>query len=160
MTTSNHNHQKCIRTALCQAEALCKARAQRLTPIREQVLRSVWSSHKAIGAYSIIDALAKQSSKPPAPPTVYRALDFLLDNGLIHRVNSLNAFIGCNAPGHQHNSQLLICRRCSNTTELVSEALNSQANKAAKQENFVLEQTCVELTGLCETCSREIAHDE
>lgn len=155
MHSSTHNHQDCIDTALQQARLLCRNRQQRLTPIREQVLRCVWSSHRAIGAYSIIHELAKQSSKAPAPPTVYRALDFLLDSGLIHRVNSLNAFIGCSSPGHPQNSPLLICRLCQNTLELVSTSLDSALAQAAAAQSFTLEQASIEVSGVCQHCQSQ-----
>ena len=79
---------------IAHAEAQCAARAQRLTPIRRQVLETLLASHNPLGAYEIIDRLADKAARP-APITVYRALDFLRDNGLVHRIESRNAFVAC-----------------------------------------------------------------
>ncbi len=152
MHNSRHKQQDCIETALLQAKNLCQAHQQRLTPMREQVLRCISLSQQAIGAYSIIDVLGKQSLKSPSPPTIYRALDFLLDMGLIHRIHSLNAFIACKAPGHPHSGQPLTCRHCQNTVELLSQRLNQEITQLAAQYHFHLEPACVELSGLCQAC--------
>ena len=95
----DHNHDDCIDAALTAAENHCQALGVNLTAQRRQVLGLVWRSHRPIGAYEIINALAMIDGKRVAPPTVYRALDFLTKQGLIHRVESLNAFIGCPDPG-------------------------------------------------------------
>ena len=93
---SPHDHQSCIQQALDTAANLCEQRGLNLTPIRRRVLEIVWRSHEPIGAYQILAELAKERDKA-APPTVYRALDFLIDAGLVHRIESLNAFGGCGA---------------------------------------------------------------
>ena len=94
-----HDHRVCVKDALEQATAICAKRGARLTPIRRRVLELIWASHKPSGAYDILEALSQESrGKRIAPPTVYRALDFLLEQGLIHRLESLNAFIGCPHP--------------------------------------------------------------
>ena len=80
-----HNHDHCIVDALQRAEALCEQRNVRLTPIRRRVLELVWHSHAPIGAYAILDQL-KTTDRSAAPPTVHRALDFLLEHGLVHRL--------------------------------------------------------------------------
>ena len=90
-----HDHGRCLSAALIQAQTLCKAHGARLTTTREAVLRLVWQSHKPVGAYHIIEQLSAEQGKQIMPPTVYRALDFLLTQGLIHRIASLNAFVGC-----------------------------------------------------------------
>jgi Fur family transcriptional regulator, zinc uptake regulator len=147
-----HNHQQCIDDALNQARTVCATRQQKLTPIREQVLACVWRSHKPVGAYTILEELAKQSSRRPAPPTVYRALDFLLENDLIHRIASLNAFIGCCDPGNGHRGQFLICRQCQETIELTSAKINQAISDAARKAEFTLESQFVEVSGLCARC--------
>ena len=107
----DHDHDRCTSSAIAHAETLCAARAQRLTPIRRQVLEALLASHKPLGAYEIIDHLAGDTR--PAPITVYRALDFLRDNGLVHRIESRNAFVAC---VHNHAGDdlvvFLICERC------------------------------------------------
>ena len=108
-----HDHQGCINTALQQAAKLCAEQGVRLTPIRKRVLELVWQSHKPMGAYDLLPALAADGFNS-APPTVYRALDFLLDLGLVHRLASLNAFIGCTHTGHEHDSCFLLCQTFGN----------------------------------------------
>src|SRR5215472_4772220 len=90
----DHDHARCSADAMAHAEALCTERGERLTPMRRRVLETLAASHRPLGAYEIIDRLA-DSAPRPAPITVYRALDFLLANGLVHRIESRNAFIAC-----------------------------------------------------------------
>ena len=90
----DHDHERCTADALAHAEAMCAERAQRLTPIRRQVLEVLLESHKPLGAYEIIDRAGRRGPRP-APITIYRALDFLRDNGLVHRIESRNAFVAC-----------------------------------------------------------------
>ncbi len=103
---------------MSEADALCARQGLRLTALRRRVLELVWQSHKPLGAYDILAVLSEQDGRRAAPPTVYRALDFLLENGLVHRISSLNAFIGCNHPEHAHQGQFLICRECHAAIEL------------------------------------------
>src|ERR1700726_2443082 len=86
----NHDHDRCASAAIAHAEAHCAERAQRLTPIRRQVLEALLTSHTPLGAYDIIERLAEENARP-APITIYRALDFLRSNGLVHRIESRNA---------------------------------------------------------------------
>ena len=89
----DHDHGRCASAAIAHAEVLCAARAQRLTPMRRHVLEALLDSHRPLGAYEIIERLGRHGR--PAPITVYRALDFLRDNGLVHRIESRNAFVAC-----------------------------------------------------------------
>ena len=111
----DHDHGRCSADALAHAEALCAARGQRLTPIRRQVLEMLAASHRTLGAYEIMDRLAGEGPRP-APITVYRALDFLLENGLVHRIESRNAFLACIAEHEEAETGattvFLICERC------------------------------------------------
>ena len=102
-----HDHEHCIDHALEQAAAICQKNGQRLTTLRQTVLKLVWSSHRPVGAYDILAMLSKGQERPVAPPTVYRALDFLLEQELIHRIASLNAYIGCNSPDSPHDGTFL-----------------------------------------------------
>src|SRR3954471_22140635 len=108
----DHDHDRCAADALRHAEALCAGRAQKFTPIRRQVLQALLSSHRPLGAYEVIDEMAKSMPRP-APITVYRALDFLMQNGLVHRIESRNAFLAC---AHDHDAAamvaFLICDAC------------------------------------------------
>ena len=118
----------------------------------EQVLSLVWQSHKPLGAYSLMEMLALESTRRVAPPTVYRALEFLLEEGLIHRINCLNAFVGCPSPNHKHQSHFLICRKCGNALELGQSDITQAINSAATTANFIVEIQSVEVTGVCVEC--------
>lgn len=153
--TAPHNHQVCVDQALTLARDICRQRDSRLTTIREDVLTIVWSSHKPIGAYSILEHLAEKNQKPPAPPTVYRALDFLLENKLVHRIASLNAFVGCNDPAHNHEGHFLICQDCNVAIEMASPAISHAIGDAADHQGFSISSQCVEVTGYCQRCRRD-----
>lgn len=147
----HHDHAHCVAAALAKAESVCNAQGVRLTELRKRVLELVWTSHKPLGAYHILDSLTQEGHKP-APPTVYRALDFLLENGLVHKIHSLNAFIGCADSGHPHQGGFLICRRCGNAEEMLFAEIASALKKAAKQQHFKIESSCVEVLGVCQLC--------
>ena len=149
---SHHNHGHCISDAMGAARQLCEARGVRLTSLREQVLELVWQSHQPLGAYTLMDMLAKASTRQIAPPTVYRALDFLLEEGLIHRINSLNAFIGCPSPSQKHQSHFLICQNCKVAVELDSPQLDQNLSNIAAESGFTVFSHNVEINGLCPAC--------
>jgi len=90
-----HDHSRCVSHALAEAETICARQGLRLTALRKRVLELVWASHKPLGAYDILGVLSDEDGRRAAPPTVYRALDFLLENGLVHRIASLNAITDC-----------------------------------------------------------------
>ncbi len=146
-----HNHSHCIDNALHEARQLCQKKAVKLTPLREQVLTFVWQNHKPLGAYALLEMLAEANNngkRRVAPPTVYRALYFLQECGLVHRIASLNAYMGCCRPSQSHQSHFFICRQCSATAELTSTAISQTINQAAKQTGFSAETECVEVVGL------------
>lgn len=151
---ADHNHQHCIDQALTLARQICRERRQRLTPIRELVLKLIWQSHQPLGAYELLPALAEAGFNS-APPTVYRALEFLQQQGLVHRIASLNAFVGCPHPEHPHQGSFLICRRCRSTSELDSASIHAALEKSAAELGFQVEQETVEVTGLCPNCQRQ-----
>jgi Fur family zinc uptake transcriptional regulator len=148
-------------TVLERAEALCQTRGVQLTPLRRDVLRLVLESEAPIGAYALLDQL-KASRAKAAPPTVYRALDFLLEQGLIHRLERLNAFMGCNEAleghgvhhdhGHDHPHQFLICRGCGMTREISDHAVAEAIIAAAAKAGFSAARTTVEIEGYCAKC--------
>lgn len=147
-----HDHAACVHEALAAAEQLCARSGVRFTPLRKRVLELVWDSHRPLGAYDVLDVLAKQDGRRAAPPTVYRALDFLLEQGLVHRIASLNAFIGCAQPQQTHQGQFLICRQCQIAIELDNSAIQSAIAASAKGFGFQVEDETVEVTGLCAQC--------
>lgn len=149
-----HDHSRCITQALKEAAELCRGRQQRLTPVRELVLKLIWQSHKPLGAYEILPALAKAGFNS-APPTVYRALDFLQEQGLVHRISSLNAFIGCSHPEHHCNNSFLICTRCHSAVELESKAVSKAIKTAANAVGFSAQSEMLEVAGICPNCQQE-----
>ena len=148
-----HDHSHCVHTALTEADALCAKSGQRLTALRRRVLELVWQSHKPLGAYDILAVLSEQDGRRAAPPTVYRALDFLLDNNLVHRIASLNAFMGCNHPEHAHQGQFLICRECHIAIELEQASISEAITLGAKNVGFRAEGQTVEVVGVCSACA-------
>lgn len=146
-----HDHTGCVQQAVEDARAICKQRGARLTPIRERVLELVWQSHQPLGAYDVLAALTRDGHKA-APPTVYRALDFLLELGLVHRIASLNAFIGCTHAGHPHTGCFLICEQCRNVLELTAPAIEETVADKTRQQGFEMHHLTVEVSGRCPAC--------
>jgi len=148
-----HNHAHCRTETLRKAEEVCAARRTRLTDIRRRVLETVWQSHVPIGAYDILSQLNIGGGRI-APMAVYRALEFLMDNGLVHRLASLNAFIGCAHMGEDHHAaQFLICRVCGTTAELESAPLTRALTQAVNEHGFSVDSQVVEISGVCPHCS-------
>jgi Fur family zinc uptake transcriptional regulator len=150
----DHDHGRCTADALQHAERVCDLRAQKFTPIRRQVLQALLSSHRPLGAYEVIDELAKSMPRP-APITVYRALDFLIENGLVHRIESRNAFLAC---AHDHDAAamvaFLICERCGSVGEIPAAPVAQGLNAAARATGFAPKMSVVEITGICAHCQR------
>lgn len=151
--TAPHDHTRCISDALGLAETVCAKRGARLTPLRRRVLELVWNSHRPVGAYAILDDL-REGDKAAAPPTVYRALDFLMEQGLIHRIESLNAFVGCDHPEDRHVSQFLICTHCSAAVEIDDRGIANAVKKSAAEAGFTVNRFTVELQGTCPACAK------
>ncbi|NBB83522.1 MAG: transcriptional repressor [Alphaproteobacteria bacterium] len=151
LAAAEHDHGACVDDALARAEALCAARGTRLTPIRRKVLELVWRGHRPRGAYDILDDLGRDGRRP-APLTVYRALDFLLEQGLVHRLESLNAFVGCPHPGAGHPSQFLVCERCGTATERADPTVAAAIAASADAVGFTVDRQVVEIRGVCPNC--------
>ena len=148
----DHDHHACLEQAIALGEETCARLGLRFTAIRREVLEIVWAHHRPARAYDIIEALSKRTGKQVAPPTVYRALDFLLEAGLIHRLASENAFLGCAAPQRPHIAQFLICRQCGSVAELSDPALAEFIAGHAAAMGFSAEGQIVEVSGTCEMC--------
>lgn len=147
----NHDHSGCINSAILQAEKVCSVRGERFTPLRRKILELIWSSHKPVKAYDLLAELAKTHDRP-APPTVYRTLDFLQEAGLVHKLESLNAYVGCGEPTRDHQGQFLICTDCGVVAELDDAALTSRIGTNAKKVGFRVTDETIEITGLCSMC--------
>jgi len=150
---ARHHHTQCVKNAIEKAERLCSERSLRLTPIRRKVLELIWQSHKPIKAY---DLLAQLSSDDhiEKPPTVYRALDFLLENHLIHKIESYNAYIGCELEHNELDSKFFICDRCDEVKEVQEPKLDKSLLDASKKQGFTPNQTTIEIHGTCARCSK------
>lgn len=146
-----HNHEHCIKTAMANAERACAKTGLRLTRIRRQVLELIWHRHAPVKAYDILEHLHKDNPRA-APPTVYRALDFLQQAGLVHRLESLNAFVGCGDPSEPHIGQFLICQDCGAVAEINDPNITSALTREAQQLGFVTDQQIVEIKGRCPAC--------
>lgn len=149
-----HDHARCEASALDSAEHLCREKGLRLTPIRRQVLAALTSAHRPFGAYEIMDRLAEAGPRP-APITVYRALDFLLEHGFVHRIQSRNAFVACH---HHHGAGesvvFLLCESCGSVGEAHSAALHQALDTASRAVGFTPKTPTLEVTGLCGHCAR------
>lgn len=150
-----HDHGSCVTRAIETAERVCRARGLRFTRLRKRVLELVWNSHRPVGAYDILEQLGGDGRKA-APPTVYRALDFLIEAGLVHRLDSLNAFIGCPDPQRSHTGQFLICRRCRSVAELDDHDIVAVVERKAAELGFRATHQMLEIQGLCRSCSGSV----
>ncbi|XGA81622.1 Fur family transcriptional regulator [Halomonas sp. CH40] len=139
-------------TALIQQAAnQCQSRGVRFTPIRRKVLELIAHSGGGLKAYDLLDQLSTEHAAA-RPPTVYRALDFLIEQGLVHRIESQNAYVACACPEHTHGFQLLICRVCGYVEELHLDDIGAQLAAKADDKGFKVERQTIELQGLCARC--------
>ena len=144
-----HDHASCIHSAIKNAEAVCAERGVQLTPVRKRAFEILLEGHAAMGAYDVLARLDADGfgSKPPV---AYRALSFLVDQGLVHRIERLNAFVACAHPGETHDPAFMICRDCGTVAE--AQAGRGPLSASAAQTGFVIEQTVIEAEGLCPSC--------
>ena len=140
-------------------ERACAERGLRLTPIRARVLQLVADAGKPIKAYDLLEQIrldrdGDAASGSAAPPTVYRALDFLLANGFIHKLESINAFVACHHPNAaQHSVPFLICDRCHSAIELEDASIVATLDAAARAHGFAPQAQTLEVHGLCARCA-------
>lgn len=150
--SSGHDHVCCREKAIRTAEELCNQRGVRFTPIRREVLELIWESHCAVKAYDLLDRI-KPKAGSAKPATVYRALDFLLEQGLIHKVESLNAFIGCSFSDRRHEQLLLTCVKCHEVEERPGERVMEAIAEELKQAAFTMQHKAIEIHGICGRCA-------
>ena len=148
---AQHNHSTCVIDGLATAEARCAAEGLRFTPVRRKVLELLLQNHRALGAYTILDRL-REDGFGSQPPVAYRALDFLVINGLAHKIERLNAFIACVHPSHSHTPAFMICRLCDAVAEAQSSPARGALGDAARATGFRIERTVVEASGVCPAC--------
>ena len=136
-----------------QVESACRRQGVQLTPLRRRVADILSSSSAPLGAYAIMDELSRREAKRVAPPTVYRTLDFFLEHGFVHKIESLNAYTPCEHLGHAHHGMLMICETCGKSEEVDDgDVMRAIAATAAGAE-FTLRRVMVEAKGLCGRCT-------
>ena len=150
----NHcnTHHHCISDALHIAEKLCEKKHVRFTDLRRRVLELVWTSHEPAKAYDIMARL-KDDTESAKPPTVYRTLDFLQENGLVHKLNSLNAYVGCSHPALKHQCYFLICKECHEIQECCNTQLSDSVMHTSRRHSFKPLSISVENEGICKDCA-------
>lgn len=152
----HHDHAHCTGDVLAQAEAQMRALGLRLTPVRRRTLEILLEQHRAMGAYDVLERLAAEGFGNQ-PPVAYRALDFLEEHGLAHRIRRLNAFTACMHPGHAHAPAFLICRACNLVAEAPAQPVRAALDGAAAELGFVIERSTIEALGLCPACRQAAA---
>ena len=146
-----HDHAHCVDDALAVAEQRCASEGLRLTPVRRKVLELLLQEHRALGAYAILDLL-REAGFGSQPPVAYRALDFLVENGFVHKIERLNAFVACTHPSHGHTPAFMICRVCDTVAEAHVTSENAALTAEASAAGFQIEKTVVEAEGVCPSC--------
>ena len=149
---NTHDHLICKNKALNNINEQCRKKKIRLTPIRQRVFEEILQNHKAIKAYDILQAMSKPGEMVK-PPTVYRAIDFLLEYGFIHKIESLNAFIACY---HEHSKecfQFFICDECGMVEEQINSKICHEIRRSSEKAGLILKQPIIELHGLCFQCN-------
>lgn len=148
-----HNHSQCAGKAMARAEALAAASGLRLTAVRRRVLEILLEEHRALGAYEVLERLARDGWSAQ-PPVAYRALDFLCENGLAHRIDKLNAYTACTEAGRRHAPVFLICASCNAIAELSGTGAARALRDEAASLGFDIEAMNIEATGLCPACKK------
>lgn len=148
---AQHDHQHCAAAALAEAARLAEERGARLTPVRRRTLEILLESHRAMGAYEVLDRLA-EAGFGRQPPVAYRALDFLVAQGFAHRIQRLNAFAACLHPGDDHSPAFFICRACDHVAEAPCGQVLAALEGVAAPMGFAVERATVEAVGLCPAC--------
>ena len=141
-----------IKSLLKKAEALCQSRSVRMTSQRKAILQLIAGQHGAISAYELLDLL-RETEPQAKPPTIYRGLEFLLEQGFIHKIESTNSFVMCpHFDKPSHTSVLFICDRCNSVTERDGEQIDSQINLLADAAQFHIRHSVIEAHGYCRPC--------
>ena len=145
------NHKININEALKKAEIICNKKGVKLTKLRKKVLTLILKNHGYVKAYDLLNDL-KKSDASAKPPTVYRSLDFLMEHGFIHKIQSLNAFVGCSHPDEHEDCYFLICKECKNIEECCSNKVKKVLTSTSGKNNFSPNQVTLEITGICQDC--------
>lgn len=146
-------HNLCITSAIAKAEEICFAKGLNFTRLRKNILKMIWESHVPLKAYDILDKLKKEDKDVDAKPiTVYRALDFLLENKIIHKIESNNTYLGCSHPASGHNCYFTICKICNEVEELCETRELKEIYSNLNSKNFISSHITLEIVGICKNC--------
>jgi Fur family transcriptional regulator, zinc uptake regulator len=135
---------------LREAELQVQRKNQKLTKVRRKVLTLLVESAAPAKAYDLLAALDGEGAAKP--PTIYRALDFLQEMGLAHKIESLNAYVACGHASHKHAAVFMICTHCHGAEELHAEATDAALKHETRAAGFVTERAVIEVRGLCRNC--------
>ena len=144
--------QRVIAAAMVTAAGLCSARSAQFTTLRRRLLEVLWAAPHPLTAYELLPRLGESLGRKLAPATVYRALDFLLKQGLVARIESRNAFVPCAHPDHPHACVFFVCDRCSCSVEIEDPALERLLIRDASTLGFEISRKVLELQGTCVQC--------
>ena len=135
------------------AEGRCAEKGARLTPARLAAYAEMLACGRPLSAYELIGLLEQRQERKIAPLTVYRHLDFLMQTGLVHRLQSTQTYLPCDHPDHAHESQFLLCSSCGHVDEVESEGLETLLSEIADERGFRPDNAVVEVKGLCGACA-------
>ncbi len=148
---TQHDHSHCISDAVTSAQDHCARNKVQLTPVRQRVLEILLQEHRAMGAYEVLDIL-RSEGLGSQPPVAYRALDFLVSHGFVHKIEQLNAFVACSHPGQSHTPAFLICTDCETVAETHAVLDRGPLNTAAQETGFEIADAVIEARGRCPNC--------
>ena len=138
---------------LSDLQRICAERGARLTAQRRETFKALRAAGKPISAYDLLPRMEKRLGKRLAPLTVYRALDFLVEHGLVHKIASNHTYALCDRPHTHHESVHLVCTECGSGEELALGKLGSALDDAAASRQFTPSRHIVELEGHCRDCA-------
>jgi len=144
-----------LNASISRVNEICRSNNLGFTDIRKQVFEIIIKNNKPIKAYEILDQIRNITNKPSHPPTVYRAIDFLIENGFVHKLNSINSFVGCFHPKTHEECYFLICKKCNIYQECCDDNLKDRISRTAIHNNFIISNTTLEIEGHCLDCSKK-----
>ena len=154
-----HDHGVCVETLLNRARRSFDEKGMKLTSLRLRVLEEIAASHDAMGAYDVLERLSQKSGGRMAPISVYRAIDALQQAGLVHRLESRNAYFACHAPHTSRQRHMaLVCETCAGVTEVAVSSLHATIEAACRTQGFELRSAVAEAFGVCATCQASPTH--
>ena len=152
-TDTDRRGRHSARERVALAVSICEKRGVQMTALRRRVLELLWASGRPTGAYELIEAIKPRDSRPVGPPTVYRALEFLIAQGLVARIESLNAYVPCAHPERDHDCLFFICGGCRASVELEDPRIGGLLAEDAAALGFVATRRTVEVQGMCARCA-------